>query len=150
MLPPILILLVSTCTSQLVFGSSIQGQDKQALLTPYPSQNAPDANARAGHIVDKKILEALKTHPDPVTALLSLQPEIAAELAQKRLLHVFGEEKPQWMTEGDKLRLRRLGKKFADITDHQDFYATQQVDVLSGKASAIFPNPRVKRIMFTL
>jgi leucyl aminopeptidase len=38
------------------------------------------------------------------------------------------------MTEGDKLRLRRQGKKFVDITDHEEFYA-KQVDTLAGKAS---------------
>jgi len=135
MLRTLLVLLLSTCTSQLVLGSSFQGQDKQVLLIPHPSQEVSNANARAAHVIDKIILAALKTHADPVAALLSLQPELAADLAQKRLLHVFGDEKPEWMTEGDKLRLHRRGKKFADITEHQDFYATQQVDVLSGKAN---------------
>ena len=148
MLRSLLILLLSICTSQLVLGSLFQGQDKQFLLQPQPSQE--DSNARAGHVVDKTILAALETHADPVAALLSLQPELAADLAQKRLLHVFGEEKPEWMTEGDKLHLRRRGKKFADITDHQDFYATQQVDVLSGRASASFLNAQVESFLFTL
>jgi leucyl aminopeptidase len=87
-------------------------------------------------------------HSDPVAALLFLQPELEADLAQQRLLHVVGDQKPKWMTEGDKLRLRRRGKKFVDITDHQDFYA-QQVNALSGKASASLLNP-VEVLLFTL
>jgi bacterial leucyl aminopeptidase len=80
------------------------------------------------------ISTALRKYPDPVAALVSLQPDSAVELAQPRLLQVFGEQKPQWMTEGDKLRLRRRGRGFMDITDHQRFYE-QQVDAsLAGKA----------------
>ena len=86
------------------------------------------------HTVDEAILVALGTYADPVDALLCLQPESAASLAEPRLLHVFGQEKPEWLTEGDKLRLRRAGKKFMDITDHEDF-CLQQVDASSaGKA----------------
>ena len=86
------------------------------------------------HTVDEAILIALSTYADPVDALLSLQPENAAALAEPRLLHVFGQEKPEWLSEGDKLRLRRANKKFMDITDHEDFYS-QQVDAsLAGKA----------------
>ncbi len=99
-------------------------------LAPFPEI----PNTRADHIVDEAILAILKTHFDPVAALISLQPELAAELAQERLLHVVGDQKPEWMTEGDKLRLRRRGKKFVDITDNYEFYA-QKVDVSSGKAS---------------
>jgi leucyl aminopeptidase len=122
-----LVLLLSTR-----FALGALFQDKQAVLVPSPE--LPIANAQAEHVVDEAILAALKTHSDPVAALVSLQPELAADLAQKRLLHVVGEQKPEWMTEGDKLRLRRRGKKFVDITDHEEFYA-QQVGILSGKAS---------------
>ena len=111
----------------MVLGS--QFQNSQAILAPELPNPVP--------IVDEAILAALKKHSDPVDALISLQPETAAEFAQPRLLHVFGENKPQWMTEGDKLRLRRQGKKFADITDHEEFYA-QQVDTMAGKASESF------------
>ncbi|TRX90946.1 hypothetical protein FHL15_008151 [Xylaria flabelliformis] len=72
------------------------------------------------HAVDIDIVAALKAYPDPVDALLSLRPELADELAEPRLLHVFGRDTPQWMTEGDKLRLRREGHKFKDLTDFQD------------------------------
>ncbi|PMD61163.1 Zn-dependent exopeptidase [Hyaloscypha bicolor E] len=127
MLRSALVLLLST---QFALGASFQ--DKQAVLVQSPE--LPIANAQAEHVVDEAILAALKTHFDPVAALLSLQPELAADLAQERLLHVVGEQKPEWMTEGDKLRLRRRGKKFVDITDHEESYA-QQVGILSGKAN---------------
>jgi leucyl aminopeptidase len=140
MLRYVLGLLLST--SQLALGSSFQ--DKQVILVPSPEVQ----NAHTRHFVDKEILTALKTHSDPVAVLVALQPEIAATLAEPRLLHIFGDQKPEWMTEGDKLRLHRRGKKFMDITDHQDFYA-QQVDTLSGKASESLLNP-VELISFIL
>lgn len=124
--PTTLLLLLST--SQLVASS----RDAQQVVFAPSSLDAPV------HAVDDAILSALDTHDDPVAALLSLRPEVATELAEARLLHISGEEKAQWMTEGDKLRLRRLGKKFMDITDHADFYRAQAEAVKeaswSGKA----------------
>lgn len=114
-------------------GSSFQ--DAQEVLAASPGI----PGARVEHVVDEAIIAALGSHSDPVAALVSLQPAIAADLAKPRLLHVFGEQKPKWMTEGDKLRLRRKGKKFADITDHQDFYAQQAETSLAGKASKSAP-----------
>lgn len=90
------------------------------------------------HPVDNAILAALETHSDPVAALVSLQPETAAALAEPRLLQVIGTEEPTWMTEGDKLRLRRKGKKFIDITDHADFYQEQVETSVAGKACKLF------------
>ncbi|KAI1419194.1 peptidase [Xylaria sp. FL1777] len=83
---------------------------------------SPDSlgNDSPVHAVDMAILVALDAHPDPVDALVSLRPELLGELAEPRLLHVFGHDTPQWMTEGDKLRLRRKGLKFKDITDYQE------------------------------
>jgi bacterial leucyl aminopeptidase len=139
-----LVLLSSASQLSLTLGSSFPAE--QVPFLPSPDREVP--NARAGHIVDRAILAALQTHSDPVAALIFLQPELETGLAQQRLLHIIGDQKPEWMTEGDKLRLRRRGKKFVDITDHQDFYA-QQVDALSGKASASFLNP-VNVLLFTL
>jgi leucyl aminopeptidase len=104
--------------------------DGQEILAP--SLEGPYAHSE--HVVDNAILAALRTHSDPVAALLSLQPEIAADLAEPRLLHVFGQEKPQWLTEGDKLRLHSHGKKFMDITDHEELYAQQSEASWAGKA----------------
>ncbi|TQV91569.1 hypothetical protein V2A60_008512 [Cordyceps javanica] len=91
-------------------------------------------NANAHHKVDPAILAALKEHKDPVDAYIALHPEEADKLNEKRLLHVAGEKEPQWMTEGDKMRLRRKGRKFADITDYEQFYQQNAVSSLSGKA----------------
>jgi len=124
--------LLLSGASQLFLALCSSFRDSQAILSPPPDQKA--THTCAEHVVDPAILAALKTHSDPVDALLSLQPESAAELAQPRLLHVISEKSAKWMTEGDKLRLRRQGKKFVDITDHEEFYA-KQVDTLAGKAS---------------
>lgn len=120
-------------------------QDAQVVIAP-PSSNNNDndnkatadiyAEAHADHVVEDSIRAALNTHSDPVDALVSLQPELAAQLAEPRLIHVLGQPKPEWMTEGDKLRLRRQRKKFMDITDHEDLYTkSDNVDAWAGKAS---------------
>lgn len=106
--------------------------DTQVIFTP--SRDVAGAYAEE-HVVDKAILSALEMHSDPVAALVFLQPELAVDLAAPRLLHVAGEQKPQWMTEGDKLRLRRRRKKFMDITDNESFYAQHAEAVWAGKAS---------------
>jgi leucyl aminopeptidase len=111
-----LLFLLITLRTVLCFSSL----DPQVVFTP---------NREVDHIPDNAILAAIKEHSDPVDALVSLRPDLAAELAQPRLLHVIGEQKSKWMTEGDKLRLRRRKRKFIDITDHEHFYQ-QQADVL--------------------
>jgi leucyl aminopeptidase len=52
-------------TSQLALGSSFQ---EQVLLVP----SLEVQNALTQHVVDKAILTALKTHSDPVAALIAL------------------------------------------------------------------------------
>lgn len=109
-----------------------------------PQESVDDAAAsssdfRLEHVVDDEtILAALAAYPDPVDAMISLQPEMAAQLAESRLIHVFGEDKPRWMKEGDKLRLRQNRKKFMDITDHQEHYA-DGIIAWEGKASTQCP-----------
>jgi leucyl aminopeptidase len=122
-------MLKSICTSSLLllstslFSTSSASQEAQVHLTAAAKQ----------HQVDPAILAALEQYPDPVDALVSLHPEAAEQLAEPRLLHISGESSAQWMTEGDKLRLKRQGKKFTDITDHEAFYK-EQVNTLAGKA----------------
>jgi leucyl aminopeptidase len=116
-----LLFLLITLRAVLCF----QSLDTQVVFTPF---------RETGHVADDAVLAALNKHSDPVAALVSLQPDFAAELAQPRLLHVFGEQSPEWMTEGDKLRLRRYGKKFIDITDHQNFSEQQVEASWAGKA----------------
>lgn len=84
--------------------------------------------------VDPAILAALKEHKDPVDAYIALYPEEADKLAEKRLLRVAGEKEAKWMTEGDKMRLRRKGRKFADITDFEEFYKQNALSAQAGKA----------------
>ncbi|KAJ8126431.1 hypothetical protein O1611_g7209 [Lasiodiplodia mahajangana] len=107
------LLLLGLSASQ---ASALLRTDSQVVLG---SSDSPDRNTPI-HTVDDAILLALRRNPDPVDALVSLRPELAKELAEPRLLHLLGHNKPQWMTEGDKLRLRREGQKFKDITDYQD------------------------------
>lgn len=131
---PKLLLLLSSLTQHAV---SSPRQGGQVVLAPPTTEDAVApayADAHAGHVVDESILAALDAHANPVDALISLQPELAAQLAERRLIQVFGEAKPGWMTEGDKLHLRRQHKKFMDITDHQDLY-TGSVNSMAGKAS---------------
>lgn len=113
--------------SQLAIGSPLQ--DGQVIFEP-PSPELPNTK----HAVDEAILAASKEYSDPVAGLLALQPNHAASLAEPRLLHVFGQQQPEWLTEGDKLRLHKQGKKFMDITDHEHFYSQQIEASTAGKA----------------
>lgn len=126
-------LLLLVISSPLSFSSPFK--DAQNVFVP--SEQPHDDSAH--HVVDPRILAALDAHADPVDALVSLRPGLAQELAEPRLLLVLGEPKPEWMTEGDKLRLRRNKKKFMDITDHQDFYAQQIGAQYAGKARESTP-----------
>ncbi|KAI0192843.1 peptidase [Astrocystis sublimbata] len=112
---PFRILSLGLAASQV--SASLLADSQVVLGAPDSVDNHIDAPI---HAADDAILAALVAHPDPVDALVSLRPELADELAEPRLLHVFGHDAPQWMTEGDKLRLRREGRKFKDITDYQD------------------------------
>ncbi|KAH8882467.1 Zn-dependent exopeptidase [Thozetella sp. PMI_491] len=142
-------------TAQLGLGAA--ARDSQVVLGPSPSLG----KTNGVHTVSDAILAALEAHPDPVDALIALQPDLAAGLAEPRLLHVAGEKEAAWMTEGDKLRLRREKKKFIDITDHRDFYAQQQAQTTSGKAhmpplshksqvKSLFPQVSTDRMRYVL
>ncbi|ROV90373.1 hypothetical protein VMCG_09722 [Cytospora schulzeri] len=119
--------------------SSPRHGSQQAVLAPpaddktasTPSAEFPKEHV---HVVDDAILAALDTYSDPIEALASLQPGSASELLELRLIHVFGQPKPQWMVEGEKMRLRREGKKFMDITNHRELYS-DPVNSLSGEAT---------------
>jgi leucyl aminopeptidase len=107
-----------------LLSTSVADQSSQHVLT------APHHH----HVVDTAILAALDRHPDPVDAYLWLHPEASEKLAEPRLLRVAGEAEPRWLTEGDKMRLRRQHKKFVDVTDHQDFYEQHVGTNLAGEA----------------
>ena len=113
-------------------GSLAEGS--QAVLRGDASSQLPSSLYAADV---EAIRTALEAHPDdPVEVMISLYPQMADALATPRRLHVMGEREALWMTEGDKMRLRRAGKKFVDITEHEDFYAAQQEHVgsMAGKA----------------
>ncbi|KAI1814979.1 peptidase family M28 [Poronia punctata] len=118
------LLLLGLSVSQV--SASLGDADNQVVLgaTKEASKPASFIPTTGKHTVDNAILSALETYADPVDALVSLRPELTDELAQPRLLHVQGDDKAKWMTEGDKMRLRRKGQKFKDMTDYQDEVAT--------------------------
>ena len=87
-------------------------------------------------LLDPALIKAL-TAPDAdikfdvVGLLKHLDPSIAEELDEPRFIWVFGGDKDgdgdqevgseggRWMTEGDKVVLRRQGKKFVDLTGRE-------------------------------
>jgi hypothetical protein len=86
-------------------------------------------------LLDPVLIKAL-TAPDAeiefdvVGLLKELDPSIAEELDEPRFIWVFGSDKGQdgngvageggrWMTEGDKVVLRRQGKTFVDLTGRE-------------------------------
>ena len=75
-----------------------------------------------GMFTQDAIAAALKKHDDPVEAMLFLDPSLAAQVNEPRLLHVHGDKEAKWLTEGDKMRLRRQGRKFIDITGYDEYY----------------------------
>jgi len=57
---------------------------------------------------------------DPVAAMKVADPVYGAMLDEPRLLEIFGQPR-QWMTEGDKLRLKQEGLSFIDLTNFEEF-----------------------------
>ncbi|PYH48310.1 peptidase [Aspergillus saccharolyticus JOP 1030-1] len=134
MRPTLLTLSLLLSTAQSALGVANAPPSTQQILES--TNQAPYSHDDAIFVLDEdSVHAALHAHPnDPVAAFLSLSPGSADFLAQPRLLHVRGESRPQWMTEGDKLLLRQQGKKFMDITDHEDYYAAQ-MHALAGSAN---------------
>ncbi|WVQ98385.1 hypothetical protein IAU59_005508 [Kwoniella sp. CBS 9459] len=98
-----------------------------------PISSLLSSSAAVHHEVHPSIQSAIDTFSDPVDALLSLKPELEEMMAEKRLIWVFenGPREGMWMTEGDKLRLRRQGKKFMDLTEAPDPLGS---DLMAGHA----------------
>jgi len=142
-LPAKLTLLLLACSERAA--ASLRDGSEQHVLASEENINEPDPFSAYGwpdHVAEDTILAALAANPDPVDALLSLRPGLAGHLATSRLIHVLDEANPRWLTEGDKMRLRRDKKKFMDITDHQELYA-EGVDSWAGKASTCAPGDGV-------
>lgn len=81
-------------------------------IQPRSQLSFSSAELSSQHVVDESVSRAVELFSDPVDALLHLQPDLADELSAKRLIQVFGEDEAVWMTEGDKLRLRRQVSAF--------------------------------------
>ncbi|KAH7029829.1 uncharacterized protein B0I36DRAFT_364303 [Microdochium trichocladiopsis] len=99
----------------------------QGGLSHQPAQNviassSDHAHVHEGAITHDMIEAALEKHADPVDALLFLDPALAAHVNEPRLLHLLGDKEAKWLTEGDKMRLRRQRRKFIDITGYEDYY----------------------------
>lgn len=136
--PTIINLLLLASTADRVVSSQGAGA-QQFVLGPSAGQSAGYSPETVHHDftteeAKQRILRTVESYPDPVDAYIALHPDSAAALAEPRLLHVIGEDEPEWMTVGAKMRLRRQGKKFMDVTDYHDMYK-EQVGALSGKAS---------------
>lgn len=73
-------------------------------------------------IAEADIRHLLATHnDDPVEVMRLVDPGHAAILDEPRLLEVSGTE-PAWAMEGDKLRLRKQGLSFTDLTGHENLF----------------------------
>lgn len=55
-------------------------------------------------------------------------PVYATILDEPRLLEVLGTE-PVWLTEGDKLRLKKQGLSFTDLTGHEYLLVSSTQDI---------------------
>ncbi|KZT27406.1 Zn-dependent exopeptidase [Neolentinus lepideus HHB14362 ss-1] len=100
-----------------------------------------------------RIQELSLTYADPVELYKAVDPAGAADLDEPRLFRVPGLEGAMWLTEGDKLRLRRQGVKFVDITETQDLGMRNSAR-LQSTAAATYPEisyrSRVKGVISKL
>ncbi|TFK52279.1 Zn-dependent exopeptidase [Heliocybe sulcata] len=79
-------------------------------------------------------------YPDPVDLYKAVDPAGAADLDEPRLLRIPGLDGTQWMTEGDKLGLRRQGVKFIDVTETQDLGVRNAARVQAASGNATYPD----------
>lgn len=95
----------------------------------YPPSSQSQQVLQSGNDVEDteaSIKQLLAVHDDdPVQVMHLVDPGYAATLDEPRLLQVFGAE-PAWMTEGDKLRLKKQGLSFMDLTGRQDVFRSTE------------------------
>ncbi|KIJ11085.1 hypothetical protein PAXINDRAFT_119169 [Paxillus involutus ATCC 200175] len=117
-----------------------------SLLLPFVSASIlyPPASQQVLHVDDQTrtsegfINRLLAIHDDdPVKVMRLVDADNAAELDEPRLLQVFGKD-AVWMTEGDKLRLRKQGLSFMDLTGREDLFAAK----LSKEKQTVWPDLR--------
>ncbi|KAF9234736.1 Zn-dependent exopeptidase [Melanogaster broomeanus] len=102
-----------------------------SLLLPFVSASIfRSPNSQQALQVNPQISEELIDHllaihdDDPVKVMRLVDPANAADLDEPRLLQVFGKE-AVWMTEGDKLRLRKQGLSFMDLTGREHLFGAK-------------------------
>ncbi|RSH93484.1 hypothetical protein EHS25_007840 [Saitozyma podzolica] len=109
------------------------------------------ADTSSGFVDLERIQAILAQQTDPVEAMLLIDPSMAKELAEPRLLQLFNGKdaggEPKWMTEGDKMGLRRQGIDWIDLTGRDslvspDFDARPNVPDISHQAQVrkVFPH----------
>jgi bacterial leucyl aminopeptidase len=76
---------------------------------------------------EAKTLELLALHDDPVDVMIAMNPASAETLGEPRLLDLLNAQAPRWLTEGDKLRLKRKGLDFIDLTG-RSFLTSSEMD----------------------
>ena len=112
-LPAVLTILLST--ADVIKSSPVSSSPDQLAL------QAPHHLPNHSKLLDAQTIRDLASPEFDVIALLKeLEPEKAHELDEPRFLRIFGEEHGKWMTEGDKVVLRRMGRKFIDLTGRED------------------------------
>lgn len=122
---PSVLLSISFVTSLVV--ASRQSPD-QTIFVPSSSSFSP---------------ESFDASIDPVELYVSLQPEKKSEFSRPVLLQIAGSAaKPEWFTEGDKLRLRKEGIKFRDLTGFEDLFGGSKLQEKSeANENKTYPTP---------
>lgn len=118
-----------------------------SILYPPQSQHVLQPEGKTVEFTEATINRLLAAHnDDPVEVMRLLDPVYAETLDEPRLLQVFGSE-PVWMTEGDKLRLKKRGLSFMDLTGREDLARlTSSFEKQTGMSFSAFteclPGPR--------
>ncbi|KAG9311505.1 Zn-dependent exopeptidase [Chiua virens] len=97
----------------------------------YPTQiqQALQIDNVAVHLTEDNFDRVLAAHHgDIVEVMRFVDPVYGATLNEPRLLQVFGAE-PVWLTEGDKLILKRRGLSFMDLTGREDTSSSPETQI---------------------
>jgi len=117
-----------------------------SVLYPPLSQQVLQSGHNDVHVTEATIIQLLAAHnDDPVEVMRLVDPSYAPTLDEPRLLQVFGAD-PVWMTEGDKLRLRKQGLGFMDLTGHQDVFRSSLNEKQTGMSFKMPWSPRLRKL----
>jgi len=131
------ILAAGASTLHLALGTPLQPGSFVNQQAISPSSWLPHHKPEHAQLVDPAILERLSSPDfDAIQLLKELEPARAHELDEPRFLHVFAEDHGRWMTEGDKINLRRQNKKFVDLTGREHRESRLQ-DLVNKKRSKL-------------